>query len=361
MSVSAAAKHPGRAAVGVALVGCGAMGERVAREVYAHPGDGFRLVAVIDRQRRRGAALANALGVDAHGSLAEAAAAGAAIDAVDVRVPHDAHTEVALSAITRGWHVLVEKPLAATVADADRIVRAADASGVVAAVAENYPHLRAVRTAAVAIEAGEVGELRTLRTTRAYTLDGIWLRDGWRTGAGPAGGILLDQGTHHTSLLRQLGGEIVAVSARRSRSLGADQQAAETVLVDSHFASGLVAQSLYSWGAAALDDEAEATVFGSRARLEIRVAYEQALGGAYRIGPTRGDAVALSAPENYYDSHRWIIEDWVACIADGGRPVVTLADARSDLAVVAAAARSLAQDGRTVAVVGADEVEEVRR
>jgi len=352
--MSSTAEH---ATIGVALAGCGAMGERVGREVYARAGEesGYRVVAVVDGRRERAAALASVLGVDAYGSLAEAAESGVAIDAVDVRVPHDAHAAVALDAMERGWHVLVEKPVATTLADADRIVRAATQHSVVAAVAENYPHLLAVRAAVAAIRDGHVGDVRMLRTTRVYTLGGVWVRDGWRRGGGPAAGILLDQGTHHTSLLRQLGGEIVAVSAQRSTASSSPNDDGETVLVTSRFASGLAAQSVYSWEAAALDDEAEASVFGSEARIDVRVSYESLSGGAYRLSSTGGEATALSPPENYYDSHRLIIDDWVSCIRHGGRPVVTLADARADLAVVAAAERSLADDGRVSEVAGLDQ------
>src|SRR5581483_799207 len=63
---------------------------------------------------------------------------------------------------------------------------------------------------------GRVGDVLTLRSTRAFTLDGVWLRDGWRRGGGESAGLLLDQGTHHTSLLRYLGGPIAWVTAQAS-------------------------------------------------------------------------------------------------------------------------------------------------
>ncbi len=333
--------------VGVALVGCGAMGELVARHVYAGAGTGCRVVAVVDGRAQRRDALADMLGAAAFPSLSQAMT-GAPVEAVDIRVPHAAHAEVAREAISHGMHLLVEKPLCTAIADADELVTAAKERGVVAAVAENYPHLLAVRAAAAAIEAGEIGAVRALRTTRAFTLDGVWVRDGWRRGAG----ILLDQGTHHTSLLRRLGGEIDTVSAFPGRARDASGEASESVLLTSRFSSGLTAQSLYTWDAAALEDEAEGTVYGSAGRIEIRVSYEQRLGGAVRLGLTSREADALSPAENYYDSHRSIIEDWVSCIREGRRPVVTLADGRADLAVVLAAARSLELAGAPVRVAG---------
>jgi UDP-N-acetyl-2-amino-2-deoxyglucuronate dehydrogenase len=348
--VSAAAGSA--APVNIALIGCGAMGERVAAQVYARADEAsYRLAAAIDPAAGRARAVGDALGVPAYPSAEAALAAGTRIDAADIRTPHAAHADAACDALRRSWHVLIEKPLATSVADGERIRQAAAASGRMAAVAENYPHLQAVRAAADAVRAGKVGEVLGLRTTRAYTLGGVWLRDGWRRDGGPSAGLLLDQGTHHTSLHRFLGGPVSRVAAEAS---GPDRlppgRAAdgETLMLTIRFASGLAAQSLYSWAAFPLEPEAEASVFGSRGRIDIRVSYDAGQGGAYLWDGAGG--TPISPPENYYDSHRLIIEDWVSAIRTGGRPLVSVADAQADLAVVLAARRSLETGGRPVTV-----------
>ena len=340
------------ATVRIVLVGCGAIGWEVATRVYAHPTGGrYRLVAAVDPHADRADAVGALLGIPAFASLAEVLAAGVEFDAVDQRLPHHLHADAAVEAITAGRHVLVEKPLATSIADAMRMVAADDGSGVVAAVAENYPHLSAVKAARHAVAAGQAGAIRALRTTRAYTLGGVWVRDGWRAGTGPSSGIMLDQGTHHTSLLRQLGGEITAVAAEHSTAPeDAGDGEAETVLLTVRFASGLIGHSVYSWGAAALVDEAEATVFGSKARIDVRVSYEADLGHAHCFDAQTPLGTAISPPENYYDSHRLMVEDWVAAITEERQPLVTFADAAADLAVVLAAATSLQHGGDFVEV-----------
>ena len=340
------------ASVRIVLVGCGAIGWEVATRVYAHPTGGrYRLVAAVDPHADRAEAVSALLGIPAFASLAEVVAAGVEFDAVDQRLPHHLHVDAAIEALTAGRHVLVEKPLATSIADATRMVAAAADSDLVAAIAENYPHLSAVKAARHAIATGQAGAIRALRTTRAYTLGGVWVRDGWRTGTGPSSGILLDQGTHHTSLLRQLGGEITAVAAQHSSAPeDAGDGGVETVLLTVRFASGLIAHSLYSWGAAALVDEVEATVFGSTARIDVHVSYESDLGHAHCFDTQTPRGTAISPPENYYDSHRLIVDDWVAAITEGRRPLVTFADAAADLAVVLAAATSLRSGGDFVEV-----------
>lgn len=332
--------------IDIVLLGCGAIGEEVARRVYADSvGSRYRVVAVVDAKAERVRAIGKLLDVPAYGSLAEMTSSGLAVDALDIRLPHHLHADAAVTALSKGWHVLVEKPVATSLVDARRMAAAAAAGGLVAAVAENYPHLAAVRAARSAIENGQVGVVRALRTTRAYTLQGVWLRDGWRRGEGPSAGLLLDQGTHHASLLRQLGGEVTAVSAHAGT---AGRTNGETVFVTTRFRSGLIAESLYSWESLALEGDAEATVFASAGRIDVRVSYDSTIGCAVRYRSSARDAERLSEPENYYDSHRSVIDDWAAAIAERRAPLVTIEDAQRDLEVVLAARRSLAEDGRLV-------------
>ncbi len=316
------------------------MGEMAAKLVYAAPDAPAEVVATVDVRADRAAAVGSLLGVPGFASLAEAVAA-VEPDAADLRLPHDLHAAAVLEALAAGLHVLVEKPLATTADDARALAEAARRSGRVVAVAENYPHLRTVRAAAEAIAAGRIGDLVAVRSTRAYRIGGVWVRDGWRTGAGSAAGILLDQGTHHTSLLRRLAGDVVAVSAAPGRSAG------DTVGLTLRFASGIVGQSLYTWQTPATVVETEATAYGTSGRIDIGIAYDTADGRAVLTTPD-APPETLTAGENYYDSHAVMVADFAAVIRDGRAPVVGVADAQADLDVVLAAARSLAEGGREI-------------
>ncbi len=318
----------------VAMAGCGAIGEIVARDIYPVL-TSVELVAVVDPDERRTAAVSQLTGARAFGALKEALPE---VDAVDIRVPHHLHTEVALEAIEHGRHVLVEKPITTTVADARRLIDAARASGVVLAVAENYPHLRAVRQARSLLADGRVGDIIAFRSTRAYQLDGVW-RSEWREGSGVAGGILLDQGTHQVSLIRQLAGPVSAVSAVGSN---------ETLMLTLQLESGVVAQSLLTWSSPGTWDQTEATVFGAKGRLDVVVDYEQHNGGC---SLWTVDGAQRDGAENYYDSHASILDDWAGAIHEGREPIVSGEEGLEDLAVVSAAAASL-QAGGTFVPVG---------
>jgi predicted dehydrogenase len=310
------------------------MGEIVAETVYSGLGG---LTAAIDPDPRRAAAVAELTGARPFGSLAEARRS-VRIDAVDVRVPHHLHVGVVLEALAAECHVLVEKPLATTVSDAQAMVSAAADAGLVLAVAENYPHLRAVRDARAALDAGLIGDVLTLRSTRAYRVDGVWVRDGWRQSTGPSGGILLDQGTHQVSLLRSLAGPVEAVAAAGDQG---------TVVLTLRMAGGVDAQSVLTWSSPGPAAQAEATLFGTGGRLDVVVDYEADKGGCAVWTPAYSEH---RGKENYYDSHRLIVVDWLNAIRTGAEPIVPGREGLADLAVIAAAAESLEKAGALVPV-----------
>jgi predicted dehydrogenase len=328
-----------------AIMGAGAMGSIMARDIYPRLHETVEVVAIIDRHADRGQPLADLHGARLFPSI-ESAVHEVPIDGLDIRVQHVGHAPAVLSALSAGLHVLVEKPLATSLDECESLLHAQQKSGLVVAVAENYPHLKSTRAAQRAIREGSIGEVLSVRTTRAYTLDGVWATTSWRQGSGDDAGILWDQGTHHTSLLRHLVGEVEAVSAHRSADLRTP--GSEVVALTLRLASGTVAQALYCWGAPRRAVETEATVRGTSGSVSIGVSYDEAAGHAQLEGAD--GATPLSQPENYYDSHGWIVQDWVSAIEEGRQPLVDLASATQDVRVVLAAKESLARNGALVSI-----------
>jgi predicted dehydrogenase len=113
----------------VGVVGVGHLGRHHARVFASLPG--VRLVGVADTHSGRAAEVAQARGTQA---FADAAGLAGLVDAVSIAVPTESHASVALPLIERGVHVLVEKPLTRSLDEADRMLAAARAAGVVLAV-----------------------------------------------------------------------------------------------------------------------------------------------------------------------------------------------------------------------------------
>lgn len=127
------------------------------------------------------------------------------IDIVDVVTPGDSHAEIAIAALEAGKHVLCEKPLANTVAEAEAMAAAAEtafARGVVAMVGFTYRRVPAVQLARQLVARGRVGRVQQVRA--AYLQD--WLADPespltWRLDKSRAGsGSLGDIGAHAIDL-----------------------------------------------------------------------------------------------------------------------------------------------------------------
>ncbi|MFH9089425.1 Gfo/Idh/MocA family protein [Streptomyces sp. NPDC017673] len=137
------------------------------------------------------------------------------IDLVDICTPGDSHAEIAVAALAAGKHVLCEKPLANTVAEAEAMTRAAEEAygrGQVAMVGFNYRRVPATALARRMIADGRLGTLRHVRVT--YLQD--WLADPafpltWRLRREHAGsGALGDLGAHIVDLAQYLAGEPLA-------------------------------------------------------------------------------------------------------------------------------------------------------
>lgn len=112
-------------ALRMAVVGVGHLGRHHARLLSTMPG--VSLAHVVDVDAARAAEIGSAYGAT---PLADWRALDSTIDAVSIAVPTEAHLEVALGLVERGVHVLVEKPLARSVAEADTLIAAAAARGV---------------------------------------------------------------------------------------------------------------------------------------------------------------------------------------------------------------------------------------
>ena len=120
-------------ALRVGVVGCGAFGRnhaRVYRDLQADPSQAVQLLGVADLDAERAQAIAKEFGTQAFASIDEMIAAG--VQAVSVAVPTVSHLAVARRLMENGVDVLVEKPLATTVAEADELIEVAERHGRIA-------------------------------------------------------------------------------------------------------------------------------------------------------------------------------------------------------------------------------------
>lgn len=133
------------------------------------------------------------------------------VDVVDLCVPNDEHARLAIRAMEAGKHVLVEKPIALTAADADAMVAASKATGRLLLVAQVLPFFPEFKFAAEAVRSGRYGKLRAAHLTRVIT------KPEWSAGIASAdrsGGPAIDLHIHDTHYIGLVCGVPKAVHSR---------------------------------------------------------------------------------------------------------------------------------------------------
>jgi predicted dehydrogenase len=189
----------------VALFGSGWVQDFHARAVLAHPAG--ELVAVANWRPDSAAKLAERHGILRATTDWEALAAAPEVDAAIVATPNAFHAPQAIALLRNGKHVMVEKPMATTVAECDAMVEASEQSGASLMVAHCWRFREEVVALRDRIAADELGEVVK---TRGYGVHANWGPSGWFTQRELAGGgALVDMGVHAIDTARFLLGEPV--------------------------------------------------------------------------------------------------------------------------------------------------------
>jgi predicted dehydrogenase len=141
------------------------------------------------------------------------------VDAVVITTPHHIHASEALEAIECGKHVLIEKPMATSVQDCDRILEAADRKGVVVAVGYHQRFRQNVSEACRLIQTGVLGQILTAQVSMPFPIsvlrgEGV-LGSTWAWWSDPASlGHIINGGPHAIDVLRwSLSAEVATVSS----------------------------------------------------------------------------------------------------------------------------------------------------
>lgn len=258
-------------------------------------------------------------------------------DIVDICSPTTTHRELAETAFAAGRHVICEKPLAMTHADADAMIAAASAAGRGLCVAHVVRYFAAYAEAHDLIADGAIGTVSELSLRRTGTApDEVWFHD-----ESLSGGVLTDQMIHDFDYARWVLGEVATVSASLDHYT-ADGRRGTRAATTLHHVSGATSRLTGGW-------LAEPAAFTT----EIRATGER---GEVRHTNTDGtlavtiDGATTTRPTDHGDlPYDRQLAEFVRVIADGGTPRVTAADALAALDLTIAA-RTSAATGRPVSL-----------
>lgn len=335
----------------VGVIGMGFAG-RLHCEGYKSVGQRAKLVAVCDRDTERVKSQAEEFGAEPYTDYRELLKRQN-IDAVDICVPHHLHTAVAVEAAKSGKHILVEKPIALTLEDADKIIHAAKKANVTLMVAENHLFKSAHRKVKEIVDSGELGRVFLVRAYEG-TVSELTLKPDpkdWRN-LQENQGVLLDMGVHKFALLRWLLGEVDSVFAVREKlvvkKLAPNYD--DTSLVILRFKNDAVAEVVVTSG----------LVGGVTNSLEV-----YATGGTILENHTWDKPVIYMSRKTSLDMGTWVWPEWVQpevehapfpgyynisfrnevkhfvdCVLENKRPEMTGEDGREALKVAIAAIKS---------------------
>jgi predicted dehydrogenase len=339
-------------AFGVAVVGSGDMGATYA-EVVARLVPAARLVAVGGGSRAAG--LAADYGVDHVDRYADLLARPDT-EGVILAIPHSLHVGHAVEAARAGRHVLVEKPMALSVAECDAMIDAAETAGVDLSVIMTMRFDANFRRAHELVEEGAIGAVRMFRLsglTAGYDMGHkTWIGD-------PAeGGVLLDWGSHAFDILRWFAAaDPVRISAEFAH-FGHAEVAEPTAMVQLAYATGALAQvwMSYELPEPGLDSAFRLWIVGERGIIEVSRFGQLRLGtgGDWRV--VAEDGPADWALERRHDPVRLVspvaqVADWVDSIRSGRPSAAPAKDARWAIRQVEAAYRSW-RAGEVVRIAG---------
>lgn len=339
--------HP----VQIAIIGCGWAGSRHA-DVLAAAGASLRWAVDtnLDRAERIAARHPGArAATDYREALRDQR-----VTAVDICLPHNLHSSPGVEAAEYGKHVLVEKPLAHSLPEADRMIEAAERAGVILMVAENVRFEPALLKAQALIESGVIGEPALAQVVReAYLAESFLAERRWFLDAEKAaGGIMMSGGVHDFEKLRmvmaQSAGEVTEVNALRARQrfqeMGGDDTSVATVRFQNGAVGTLVESFVMKSAATASGREVHTMrVDGDLGSLAIpdsdtvRVYSErhgwQASGG----GPV--EHTFRLPPSNSFEL---TVAHFIECVQAGREPLTSGVSQRRPLSLVFAAYASMA-------------------
>ena len=315
--------------LGLSVLGCGSFAASFARSIHELRGEIDLYFASRDAARARAYATRFG-GADAFGSY-RSAVVDPRVDAVYVCTPHHLHREHAELAAGASKHVLVEKPIAGTLADAQAIQRIGATAGINLMVAENYRFLPAVAESKRLIDEGRLGQVRLIQLHEQYP----FLPSGWRNRAEQnGGGVLIDGGIHKLSALTYLTGPPGQVYAQRVLPGQPGLEAEDGVVVTTRSPAGVVGLVNHSWAVAPPNPHSWVSISGTTASLYFQV-------GRPWLKITEANAEYDVELDLHSNGLVPMVQEFRQSIVEKRRPTMTADDGVFDLTLVLKAYESM--------------------
>jgi UDP-N-acetyl-2-amino-2-deoxyglucuronate dehydrogenase len=339
---------PAERAVRIGLVGCG-------RISASHVGaidkiDGLELVAVADVEVERAKELGQSGGIPAFRTLEELLAS-VDTDVIAVCTPSGLHPAHGIVAARAGKHVVTEKPMAISLADADALVHACDDAGVQLFVVKQNRLNPPIQLLRRAVEKGRFGRIFLANTTVRWTrpqdyYDAAPWRGTWEFD----GGAIMNQASHYVDLLQWLVGPVESVVAKTA-TLARRIETEDTGIAVLKFRSGALGVIEVTVLTYPRNAEGSITILGEKGTVKIggtavnRVEHWQF--ADYNDDDKLIDAASTSPPTVYGFGHEGYYRNVLAVLRGEAKPGTDGREGRKSLELILGIYES-AKSGREV-------------
>ncbi len=315
----------------VGLVGCGRIAQTHLEALKAV--EECKLVAVADVRETVARSVAAQYDCKAYADHLRMAA-DVKLDAVIVCTPPSTHTQIAGYFLDEGMHVLCEKPLAVTFAEAEALVQKAEQADRVLMMASKFRYVDDVIKAKGIVDSGILGEVILFENVFCSKVD---MRNRWNSSKElGGGGVLIDNGTHSVDIARFLLGPIVQVRSEEGRRVqGLDVE--DTCRLFFRTAGSAMGAVDLSWSIHK-ERDAYVEVFGPEGVLSIGWK-----GSKYRQSEKLGWVTFGKG----YDKNQAFgsqLRNFAHCVRGRETPLITAQDSLESVRVIEAAYRSMALD-----------------
>lgn len=334
-----------------ALVGCGRIAVRHAQLLGEGKIAGAQLAAVCDKVESKAKALADKHGVPAYVDMHEMVEREQP-DVVVVLTESGHHAQHVIELARHKKHIVVEKPMALALADADEMIRVCDAAGIKLFVVKQNRFNVPVVKLREALTAGRFGKL-VMGTVRVRWCrpQAYYDQDPWRGTWAMDGGVLTNQASHHVDLLEWMMGDVESVFAMTRTAL-VDIEAEDTAVVVLRFRNGALGIIEATTATRPKDLEGSISVLGEKGSVEIGgfAVNEMRVWNFVESLPDDDDVrtkYSVNPPNVYGFGHQAYYDHVVNALTNGGPHLVDGLEGRRSLELINAIYESV-ETGREI-------------
>lgn len=329
----------------IGLLGCGRIAKRHADLLSGGHIKGAALVAVCDEVPERANQFASRYSVPEFHNLTDFLSR-ADMDVVSVLTPSGLHAPHSIEVAKAGKHVIVEKPMALRLEDADSMIQACDAAGVKLFVVKQNRFNVPVVKAREALLSGRFGKL-ILGTVRVRWCrdQSYYDQDKWRGTWAYDGGVLANQASHHVDMLEWFFGDVVSVHARAATAL-VNIEAEDTAVATLRFRNGALGIIEATTAVRPKDLEGSLSILGEKGTVEIAgFAVNKIRHWQFRDElPSDADVIenfSVNPPNVYGFGHQAYYEHVVDCLSNQSPALVDGLEGRKSLELISALYESI--------------------